>query len=137
MKPGLLPAEPETRVQIDVSLAIVNIVLLLILFFLATGRLLNAVETDVTPAETTDLPYDQLPKPLLVIRDDGLWELNQEVIAPENLGPAINERLRSAVTLHILMDGEVSAHNLLQILERPELLDLELRLITLHSGDRE
>lgn len=136
MKPGLFADEPDTRVQIDVSLAIVNIVLLLILFFLATGRLMNAVETDVAPAETTDLPYDQLPKPLLVIRDDGFWELNQEVIAPENLGPAINERIGSAEALHILMDGDDSAHSLLQILERPELFDLELRLVTLHSGER-
>ena len=69
MKRRLPP--PPPKAELDVSMAIVNIVLLLIFFFLATGRLLNPADNQVQVAETTDLPLDQLPSPVLVVGTDG------------------------------------------------------------------
>ena len=49
----------------DISFAVVNIVLLLIFFFLVTGRLLNPIDPEIELAETSELPLDALPSPLL------------------------------------------------------------------------
>ncbi|MEL6426040.1 MAG: biopolymer transporter ExbD, partial [Pseudomonadota bacterium] len=60
----LLAGSRRRTVELDVSLAIVNIVLLLIFFFLATGRLLNPVDARIDLSDTSDLPLDQLPSPI-------------------------------------------------------------------------
>lgn len=123
--------QPRARVRLDVSLAIVNIVLLLIFFFLATGRLLNPDSADIDVAETTELPLDQLPSPILVIGPTGEWSLDGTPLAPELLGAAL-QTLPQPVTLHLLINRSEPANTLLAILNRPELRDVSLRLVTLH-----
>lgn len=125
-----LPRRAEP-IRLDVSLAIVNIVLLLIFFFLATGRLLNPIGPDVSLTETTDLPLDVLPSPILVIGPRGAWELDGAPVAPELMGAALAD-MPQPVTLHLLIDREASAATLLSVAARPELEDVTLRLVTLH-----
>lgn len=120
---------PVSRVRLDVSLAIVNIVLLLIFFFLATGRLLNPVGPGLALPETVDLPLDQLPSPILVIGTEGDWSLNGTSLAPELLDVALQE-LPPPVTLHLLIHKDASANTLIGLMNRPELSDIELRLVT-------
>jgi biopolymer transport protein ExbD len=122
---------PRPRIQLDVSLAIVNIVLLLIFFFLSTGRLLNPVASDLDVAETTDLPLDQLPSPILVVDQDGGWSLDGAPLAPELLGTAL-QLLPQPVTLHVLINRADPANALLAVINRPELQDVTVRLVTLH-----
>lgn len=117
-------------IQLDVSLAIVNIVLLLIFFFLATGQLLNPPSQNVDLAETSDLPLDQLPAPILVVDPAGNWELDGAPLAPELLGVAL-ENLTAPVTLHILIAGDAPAGSLLNIVNRPELASTAMKLVTL------
>lgn len=124
---------PVKRIQLDVSLAIVNIVLLLIFFFLATGQLLNPPSQGVDLAKTSDLPLDQLPSPILVVDDDGEWALDGEPLAPELLGVAV-EGFSGPFTLHILIDGEAPAGSLLNIVNRPELASVNMKLVTLRVG---
>ncbi|MFQ6551445.1 ExbD/TolR family protein [Aestuariibius insulae] len=126
----LLPP-PPSRIGLDVSLAIVNIVLLLIFFFLATGQLLNPVDSEVDLAETRELPLDQLPSPILIVTERGNWELDGRVIDQDLLGVAIGD-LPEPKTLHILMDGAAPASDLLELSARPELQEVALRLVTLH-----
>ncbi|MFQ6549991.1 biopolymer transporter ExbD [Aestuariibius sp. 2305UL40-4] len=130
MRKQLLPPPPP-RIRVDVSLAIVNIVLLLILFFLATGQLLNPSDSDVDVAETTELPLDQLPSPILVVDSSGAWELDGRRIDPELLGVAVDE-LPEPRVLHILINREAPATLLLDVSSRPELSQVALRLVTLH-----
>lgn len=127
----VLPQRKE-RVQPDVSLAIVNIVLLLILFFLATGALTNAsLPQMVDVSETTDLPIDQLPRPVLTVLPAGGLLLDGEVILIE----ALDNLLRDATVLHILIDREAPARDLLDVLARPGMGHLDLRLVTIHRRD--
>ena len=123
----LLP-EPEIRPKPDTSLFIVNIVLLLILFFLATGRLLNTPNQSVDLAETSELPVENLLKPLLIVRDEGL-ELDGTPVPTEDLAQA----LEGATRLHVLIARDRPAADLVTLLSRPEFADLELRLVTIRT----
>lgn len=124
----LLPRARE-RIQPDVSLAIVNIVLLLILFFLATGALINASATEgVDVAETTDLPIEQLPRPILVVTSGGGLVLDGEPVLAE----ALETALSGASLLHVLIDRTAPAMDLLELLEQPGLAQLDIRLVTIH-----
>ncbi len=124
--------QPKEKSELDVSLAIVNIVLLLIFFFLATGRLLNPVGPDLDVSETTKLPLDQLPSPILVIGGDGIWELDGQEVAPEFL-PIALDALEQPVTLHLLINRTAPANTMITVLNRPELAAREVKLVTLHK----
>ncbi len=126
----------KAGVGMDVSLAIVNIVLLLIFFFLATGQLLNPPTQGVEISETTELPLDQLPQPILIVRDDGNWQLGDRPVNPDLLGAAITD-LEDASTLHVLIGRDAPAETLLNILERPALADVEIKLVTLRRSIRQ
>ena len=127
-------ARNRAPAHMDVSLAIVNIVLLLIFFFLATGRLLNPAGAEIELSETTELPLDQLPEPILVINKDGSWALNGAKIVPENLDLALSD-LPQPVVLYLLINRTAPANTLLAVINRPELQETEVRLVTLHKQD--
>lgn len=124
----ILP-EPQSRIKTDSSMFIVNIVLLLILFFLATGRLLNAPTSSVDLSETTDLPIETLPKPLLIVEDDSSLSLNGEPITPELL----QQGLAGEDTVYLLIARTASATELATLLAEPALEAVEVRLVTIHK----
>lgn len=126
---------PAEKVSLDFSLAIVNIVLLLILFFLATGQLLNPPAKDVDLAETSELPLDQLPAPILVVSTDGAWELDGTPVAPDLLGTAIAD-LPQPVVLHVMINRDAPATALMEVLANPDLANTEMRLVTLRKLER-
>ncbi len=127
----LLPPPPQ-KPRPDMSLAIVNIVLLLLFFFLATGSLVSAPSFDIQLSETGELPIDQLPKPILVIQPDGTYDLNGTSLSLDEL----EQDLRNDSVLHVLIDRNAPAHELLTLLARPVFETLDIRLVTLHaSGD--
>ncbi len=127
-------ARTRAPIHMDVSLAIVNIVLLLIFFFLATGRLLNPAGANLELSETSELPLDQLPEPILVVNKDGSWALNGADIVPENLDLALAD-MPQPVVLYLLINRTAPANTLLAVINRPELQDTEVRLVTLHRRD--
>lgn len=126
----LLPP-PERRVEADVSFAIVNIVLLLILFFLATGALVNTPDQGISLSETRDLPVDQLPPPVLIVNDDRTLMLDGIDISSGELANA----LEGEDVLHVLIDRQAPALDLLDLLAEPGLKPLEIRLVTVHRRD--
>lgn len=128
MRRSVLP-EPSRKADLDVSLAIVNIVLLLILFFLGTGQLLNSPSYGTDLSQTTDLNIDNLPRPILVIEADGSFLLDGEPVATELLATAIDGQ----VLMHILIDRNAPASDLLKLLARPEMATLEIKLVTIHK----
>lgn len=123
---------PSHKVQMDTSLAIVNIVLLLIFFFLATGQLLNPPAQGVDLPETSELPLDQLPAPILVVDTGGNWELDGTPVAPDLLDNALAE-MEGPVTLHVLVSADAPAGTLLSIVNRPDLQAYQMRLVTLRT----
>lgn len=123
--PGRAP-----KIEMDVSFAIVNIVFLLLFFFLIIGQSPNTQTEDITLSETSELPLDRLPSPILVVTAQGGWQLDGRPIAPENLAIAMQEMPRPLV-LHVLVNAAAPAEGLLQIVTRPDLAEVDLRLVTL------
>jgi biopolymer transport protein ExbD len=123
---------PSARVRhpIDSSLAIVNIVLLLIFFFLATGSLMSSRTIEVALPETTELPLDLLPGPLLVISADGDMTLDGEPLAQGDLAGAMLDD----PTLYVLTDHDLNAVRLLEILDAEALVAVNVQLVTLHRN---
>ena len=126
----ILPDRPR-HIQPDVSMAIVNIVLLLILFFLATGALVNTPDQGVRLSETRDLPVDQLPSPVLIVEDGGGLLLDGVPITRAELPQALSDQ----PILHVLIDREAPAHELLALIDRPVLDRMDIRLVTIHRRD--
>lgn len=127
----LLPAKREKH-EVDVSLAIVNIVLLLIFFFLATGSMTSAPKHALMLSETAELPIEQLPQPILIIEGPEQFSMDGAPVAAELLGQAVE----GMDLLHVLIDRGAEASILLELLDRPELASLEIRLVTIHrSGE--
>jgi biopolymer transport protein ExbD len=108
----------------------VNIVLLLILFFLATGSLVSTPDEGVRISETRDLPIDQLPKPVLIVEEDGRLTLDGEELAADGLPQA---RVGHSV-LHVLIDRTAPALDLLKLVNRPGMENLDIRLVTIHRS---
>lgn len=126
----LLP-EPNRKAQPDVSLSIVNIVLLLILFFLATGALVNTPDQGINISETRDLEVDQLPPPVLIVNPDRTLVLDGLPIARSDLVAAVADD----GLLHVLIDRQAPALDLLDVLSEPGMETLEIRLVTIHRRD--
>lgn len=122
---------PRPSRPLDVSLAIVNIVLLLIFFFLVTGRLLNPVSADLDLSETSELPLDLLPSPILVVAENGDWFLDGAPVVPDLL-PLALEDLPQPVVLHLMINRAAPSTVLIGLLNRAELRETEIRLVTLH-----
>ena len=128
----VLPPDAN-RLKVDNSFFIVNIVLLLILFFLATGQLLNSPSFGVELSETEELPVEILPSPLLIVNGDGSLSLDGEPIAAELLGPALADQSR----VHLLIPKDAPASQLIELLARPELSTVEVKLVTIHYRGEE
>lgn len=127
MKP--LPRR-KSRLRPDVGIAIVNIVLLLILFFLVTGQ--NAAPDALLLPETSQVDLDQLPRPTLLVREDA-WLLDGSPVAPEYIAIAM-QRHPHGTPLNLLIDRDAPATLLGNVIGRPELRDIPLRLVTLRAG---
>ena len=123
----ILPLKTR-HMQADTSLAIVNIVLLMLFFFLATGSLMNSPSYGVALSETAELPIEQLPRPVLIIGPNGALSLDEVPIASDLLATAVKDM----TLLHILIAREAPAQDLLDLLARPGLEHLDIRLVTIH-----
>ncbi|WP_308917901.1 ExbD/TolR family protein [Jannaschia sp. LMIT008] len=130
-----VPRSNGRAMRFDASLSIVNIVLLLIFFFLATGRLIAPADADLRPAETTELPLAALPDPILTMGADGDLALDGVPVAPELLAAALSE-LSDGARLHLLVDRDVPAERFVALIGRPALRDLDLQLVTLDRAPR-
>ena len=129
MTVSLPPRRRHTR--IDVSLAIVNIVLLLIFFFMVTGQITaEPPSAEVELPISSSLPLDQLPRPLLMVTPEGKWLLDGAEVAPDLLDVAL-EALPEPLTLHLLVDRAAPAELLVAVLRNPALAERSVRLVTL------
>lgn len=122
------------KLPLDFSLTTVNIVLLLIFFFLVSGSLVETEELSVDLAETSELPLDRLPRPLLLMDVGDRLHLNGDPITPDMLLAALGPLLSAtAPRLHILADRDVPAGALVSLIQRADLQGIEIKLVTLRQ----
>ncbi|MDN3713675.1 hypothetical protein QWZ10_21475 [Paracoccus cavernae] len=87
---------------------------------------------EVDLSETSALPLERLPKPLLVIDRSGEWSLDGEAITPSSCRWLSKEAVEGDVFL--VLDRAAPASQLIAALNRPELEPYRLRLVTLRQG---
>ena len=126
-----LPGRRRTLPRIDSAVAVVNLVLLLLFFFMAAGQSRHD-EGGVTPARTAALPLERLPSPLLVVAADGGWTLDGQPVAADLLAAALPPDPRGT-TLHLLIDRQAPARQLIETLAHPALSNYRLRLVTIRG----
>ncbi len=110
---GLQPVltRPE-RPKPDFSLSTVNIVLLLVLFFLIVGAPADQAERQIDLPITRDLPLENLPRPLLLVEQGtGALVLDGIEVSPPALEAAIAGGGLERV--HLLVSRDHPAHLLL------------------------
>lgn len=128
-----LPTRQREKLRVDTSLAIVNIVLLLIFFFLVAGQAAD-VPADLSLAQTSTMPPEALPSPLLEVRSDSDWRLDGNPVQPDLIGAALSG---STGPVYLLIDREARADLLLGVISRPELAGWDLKLVTMKMGGAE
>lgn len=138
-----LPRRQTERRPMDSGVAVVNLVLLLLFFFMVAGQALRP-DNDVALARTDALPLAQLPTPILVVRGPDDWMLDGVPIAPQLLpaalppvpasGPQSGGSADGRRTLHLMLDRDAPAALLVDTLARPVLADYRLRLVTLREA---
>ncbi|MEM8811307.1 MAG: biopolymer transporter ExbD [Pseudomonadota bacterium] len=116
----------RVRPPLDFSLTSVNLVFLLLLFFLTAGTIMQQAETTIDAPATETLPLERLPRPLLVIDAEGGLFLDGQAttvdaIVDGRVSGANNEANGPAsVTLpqlHVLPDRSLSARRFLTIVK--------------------
>lgn len=133
-RPFHLPSPNNGRQKPDFSLATVNIVFLLLLFFIAAGTLVSEQETIVDLPDTETLPLEQLPRPLLVVTDEGSLFLNGEPLTSGQEYETIDTYFKSASTLkktiHIMANHDLPAVALVKVLSQLNRLGIQPKIVT-------
>jgi biopolymer transport protein ExbD len=125
--------EPRRRPKPDFSLTIVNIVFLLLLFYLTAGTLVSQSEFEAAAPVTADLPLDRLPRPLLVVGTNGLF-IDGRAIGRKALAAAVDEAMDAkAGFLNVLAEKDMPAGEFLDIVGEAGLADIPIRIVTLRD----
>ena len=127
--------QPRSKARgLDVSLSLVNVVLLLVFFFIVSGQLSTPSDSRVQLSSTRVLPLGLVPSPVLVVTPDGEYALDGLPVAPDLLASALAGLPPDAI-LHVLMDRDEPAASLLALLDQAELAEISVRLVTIHERD--
>ena len=123
--------DQDNRKPPDFGLAQVNIVLLLVLFFLVVGTIVETSEQAVKLPETTDLPLERLPRPLLLIDGSDTWQLDGEAMTPIETVTYLIENPENLQQVNLLVAQDLPADALFDVLRRLEDTGLGVALVTI------
>jgi biopolymer transport protein ExbD len=124
-----IPSRPK-RPRPDFSLAVINIVFLLLLFYLATGRLITHGELMTDVPLTQHLPLDHLPRPLLLVTADGSLFLDGAAVSLDTLPGAARKAAENTEFLNILAERTVRADDFVNLLAAISTANVPLRIVT-------
>lgn len=120
------------RQRLDFALPTINVIFLLMLYFLVAGTLAERDELSVLPPTTTPLPAERLPRPLLLVTDDGRLVLDGIPVVPADIGdraPVALEAARAS-ELNLLVPAAMPAEPFLALLARLDAAGVPVRLVT-------
>ncbi|MBL8583256.1 MAG: biopolymer transporter ExbD [Rhizobiaceae bacterium] len=132
---SIIPAQPR-RPRPDFTLNIINVVFLLLLFYLVTGSLAKQAEIEADVPVTANLPLERLPRPLLLVTAAGELFIDGQPVSRANLDAAVREvlaRHEDGAFLNILADRSMPASLFLDIVARAGAGGAPLRLVTLRQ----
>lgn len=122
------------RERMEFALPTINVIFLLMLYFLVAGTIIQQNEMSVAPPETARVPTDRLPRPLLLIDNSGALFLDGVAVKPTELVPAVVARVAAIaggdVHLNILAPADMSAQPFLKVLAALNAANVPLRVVT-------
>lgn len=121
------------RTRPDFSLAVVNIIFLLLLFYLATGSLIKPSELETEAPVTRDLPLELLPRPLLLVAADGSLRLDGVPVTQGALAETARQSGAELAVLNVLADRAMAGRDFLDVLARLDTGGVPLRIVTLRE----
>lgn len=127
-----IPVRPK-RTRPDFSLTIINVVFLLLLFYLATGSLIKQNELMADIPFTRDMPLERLPRPLLLAAADGTLFLDGREIALDAVRQTAAAAVGDRPYLNVLAERTLPAENLLAILAEVQAAGVSARLVTVRE----
>lgn len=133
-----LPKPGRERPRMEFALPTINVVFLLMLYFLVAGTLAERDELSVVPPQTTPYPSERLPRPLLLVTDDGRLLLDGRTIAEDEVAASGREALDATGVseLNLLVPSTMSAAPFLGILSELDSAGVPVRLVTVErDGD--
>lgn len=132
----IIPA-PKQRRQHDFTLTMINIVFLLLLFFITTGSLTNRNEAQSTVPVTRDLPLERLPRPLLLLQLDGSLFLDGRAVGEGDLvaaaKAAVDATGQAETPLNVLAQPDMPALPFLAVTERLRSAGIPVRIVTVRQ----
>ena len=130
--PRFLPRRSRERPRMEFALPTINVVFLLMLYFLVAGTLAERDELSVAPPETTPYPSERLPRPLLLVTADGRLLLDGRAIAEDEVAASGREALDATgvAELNLLVPSNMSAAPFLGILAELDSVGIPVRLVT-------
>ena len=106
MKRLVLPTDSPRRPDIEPVLPLINVVFLLLIFFMVAGRLAPGLPADVTPP-TSEAATDTSDEPIrLVVDAEGQLFWQDRAMAMADL-PDRLDGVRKDRPLHLLTDGDI------------------------------
>lgn len=115
----------------DFSLATINIVFLLLLFFVVAGTITAPKEAAIDLPTTVALPLERLPRPLLVIEPNGQLILDGSSTALDDIASTV--RSGPSQILHILVPAKANANVALAPILHLAAQGIETRLVTIRQ----
>ncbi|MCE7027657.1 biopolymer transporter ExbD [Jiella avicenniae] len=115
----------------------INIVFLLLLFFLLAGTLTAPGESEIDPARVGADAGERLPRPLLAITEDGTLSLDGRRIARAELAKAVADLAApdgdETPVLYVLAARDLSGSVLVQILGEASAAGAATSLVVLNA----
>lgn len=127
----------RVRQRMDFALPTINVIFLLMLYFLVAGTMADPDELSVAPPQTTPVPAERLPRPLLLVTETGGLVLDGLGIEEAEIGQRGPAALAAAGTevLNLLVPAEMAAEPFLQLLARLDAAGVPVRLVTVERPD--
>lgn len=120
------------RARPDFALSVINIVFLLLLFYLVGGSLVKPGETAADAPVTAGLRPELLPRPLVVVAADRSLLLDGVAIALDDLAAAARAKVEEGGVLNVLADRAMSGRDFLDVLARIDSGGVPMRIVSVH-----
>lgn len=127
----LLPLPKRHSNPEDNVLPLINVVFLLLIFFMLAGALVQEPPFSVTPPETRHTASGEPDAQYLAIAADGRLAYNGDIIEESELATHLAERSESGAPLQVRADTELEADRLTRLLAALREANVaEIRLLT-------
>jgi biopolymer transport protein ExbD len=134
---SLLAPRTRRRERMEFALPTINVIFLLMLYFLVAGTIVQKDELGVAPPVTMEDALDRLPRPLLVVTDATTFTLDGATVTREDLVAAAAAAIASpqALTpqLNVLAPADMAAMPFLAIIEALGAGGVPVRLVTVEA----